>query len=61
MTRDRGSTRRPSRDPTDPENLERVSGRGLYLIWTFMDRVRHNDSGNEITLVKQLTGSGAAA
>jgi anti-sigma regulatory factor (Ser/Thr protein kinase) len=49
------------RDPTDPENLERVSGRGLYLIWTFMDRVRHNESGNEITLVKQLTGSGAAA
>jgi len=48
-------------DPTDPENLERVSGRGLYLIWTFMDHVRHNESGNEITLVKQLAVSGAAA
>lgn len=41
-------------DPTDPENLEKLSGRGLYLIWTFMDRVDHNESGNEITLVKQL-------
>jgi anti-sigma regulatory factor (Ser/Thr protein kinase) len=35
-------------------NLERVSGRGLYLIWTFMDEVLHNDVGNEITLVKRL-------
>lgn len=41
-------------DPTDAENLERVSGRGLYLIWTFMDRVQHNDAGNEVTLVKRL-------
>ena len=41
-------------DPTDPENLEKLSGRGLYLIWTFMDRVAHNETGNEITLVKQL-------
>jgi len=48
-------------DPTEPENLERVSGRGLYLIWTFMDRVRHNESGNEITLVKRLAASGTPA
>ncbi len=41
-------------NPTDPENLEKLSGRGLYLIWTFMDRVAHNETGNEITLVKQL-------
>ncbi len=39
-------------DPTDPTNLERVSGRGLLLINTFMDRVEHNASGNEITMVK---------
>jgi anti-sigma regulatory factor (Ser/Thr protein kinase) len=39
-------------DPTDPTNLERVSGRGLLLINTFMDRVEHNTSGNEITMVK---------
>jgi CheY-like chemotaxis protein/anti-sigma regulatory factor (Ser/Thr protein kinase) len=40
-------------DPTDPANLERVSGRGLLLIRTFMDDVRHNATGNEITLVKR--------
>ncbi|HWB11112.1 MAG TPA: response regulator [Pirellulales bacterium] len=39
-------------DPTDPANLERSSGRGLLLIRTFMDEVRHNDKGNEIVMVK---------
>jgi CheY-like chemotaxis protein len=39
-------------DPTDPSNLERVSGRGLLLIQTFMDRVEHNPRGNEITMLK---------
>ncbi len=40
-------------DPTDPSNLERVSGRGLLLIQTFMDHVTHNDKGNQITMVKR--------
>lgn len=40
------------RDPTDPENLERAGGRGLLLINAFMDEVRHNDLGNEITMIK---------
>jgi len=40
-------------DPTDPANLEKMSGRGLLLIRTFMDEVSHNPSGNEITMVKQ--------
>ena len=39
-------------DPTDPANLEKVGGRGLLLIRTFMDTVFHNDLGNEITLIK---------
>lgn len=39
-------------DPTDPANLERAGGRGLLLIQSFMDEVRHNPSGNEITMVK---------
>jgi CheY-like chemotaxis protein len=39
-------------DPTDPANLERSSGRGLLLIRTFMDEVRHNDRGNEIVMIK---------
>ncbi|HMC89133.1 MAG TPA: response regulator [Gemmataceae bacterium] len=40
-------------DPTDPANLERVSGRGLLLIRTFMDEVHHNKTGNEITMIKR--------
>lgn len=39
-------------DPRDEENLTKVSGRGLFLIRTFMDAVIHNDLGNEITLQK---------
>jgi CheY-like chemotaxis protein/anti-sigma regulatory factor (Ser/Thr protein kinase) len=44
-------------DPTDPSNLEKASGRGLLLIRTFMDEVRHNSQGNEITLVKRADRS----
>jgi len=40
-------------DPTDPKNLGKVSGRGLLLIQTFMDRVQHNNEGNEITMIKR--------
>jgi len=40
-------------DPADPVNLEKVSGRGLLLIRTFMDEVLHNRQGNEITMVKR--------
>jgi CheY-like chemotaxis protein/anti-sigma regulatory factor (Ser/Thr protein kinase) len=42
-------------DPTDPANLGRIGGRGLLLIRTFMDSETHNQSGNEITLVKRGT------
>jgi CheY-like chemotaxis protein/anti-sigma regulatory factor (Ser/Thr protein kinase) len=40
-------------NPTDPANVEKVSGRGLFLIRTFMDEVHHNDKGNEITMIKR--------
>ena len=40
-------------DPTDPANIEKVSGRGLLLIRTFMDEVHHNKTGNEITMIKR--------
>ncbi len=39
-------------DPTDDENLHRVSGRGLFLINSFMDAVSHNGRGNQITMIK---------
>lgn len=41
-------------DPTAPENLTKASGRGLLLIRSFMDDVRHNARGNEITLIKRF-------
>jgi CheY-like chemotaxis protein/anti-sigma regulatory factor (Ser/Thr protein kinase) len=55
VIRDEGPGFDPSRlpDPTDPANLEKVSGRGLLLIRTFMDHVHHNEAGNEITMVKR--------
>lgn len=39
-------------DPTHPDNLEKIGGRGLYLINAFMDDVSHNEVGNEIRMLK---------
>jgi CheY-like chemotaxis protein len=39
-------------NPQTPENLEKENGRGLMLIQWFMDEVRFNESGNEITMIK---------
>ncbi len=39
-------------DPTETETLDRVGGRGLLLIRSFMDEVSYNRCGNEITLQK---------
>jgi serine/threonine-protein kinase RsbW len=43
-------------DPLAPENLLRGTGRGIFLIRSFMDEVhfRHLDPGTELTLVKHL-------
>jgi CheY-like chemotaxis protein/anti-sigma regulatory factor (Ser/Thr protein kinase) len=40
-------------DPRAEENLERLSGRGLLLIRAFMDDVIHNETGNQITMIKR--------
>ncbi len=40
-------------DPRDPANLQRVSGRGLMLIRTFMDDVEFNPQANEIRMSKR--------
>ena len=38
---------------TDPANLERPCGRGLLLMQTFMDEVKYNAAGNEVTMIKR--------
>lgn len=45
-------------DPTDPANLEKPHGRGLMLMKSFMDEVRYNDRGNQVTLSKRRNGAG---
>lgn len=40
-------------DPTDPANLDRAWGRGVLLMRTFMDKVFYNETGNQVTLIKQ--------
>ena len=40
-------------DPTEPENLEKVSGRGVLLMRSFMDEVQFNDAGNRVTMIKR--------
>lgn len=44
-------------DPRDPANLQRVSGRGLLLIRTFMDEVEFSDTANEITMFRKRSSS----
>lgn len=39
-------------DPTIAENIDRIGGRGLLLIRSFMDEMSYNRRGNELTLQK---------
>jgi CheY-like chemotaxis protein len=57
--RDEGNGFDPSGlpDPTDPDNLTKISGRGVMLVRTFMDDVRFNERGTEVTMIKRRTGT----
>ena len=48
-------------DPLAPENLLRGTGRGIFLIRSFLDEVhfRQLHPGTELTLVKHLTPAGS--
>jgi CheY-like chemotaxis protein len=39
-------------DPTDPENLCRIGGRGIMLMRAFMSAVHFTDNGRRVTMVK---------
>jgi serine/threonine-protein kinase RsbW len=57
---DQGKGLDPStlRDPLAPENLLRGSGRGIFLMRSFMDEVNFKQlhPGTELTLIKHLEG-----
>lgn len=43
-------------DPITPENLEKLNGRGIFLIQNAMDRVEFTDQGRTIKMMKLLKG-----
>lgn len=55
VVRDEGNGFDPSSlpDPRDPASLEKAGGRGMLLVRTFMDVVRHGERGTELTMVKR--------
>jgi len=61
--RDQGAGLDPSKipDPLAPENLLKTSGRGIFLIRSFMDEVHIHPSqtGTEIKLIKHVHGPSA--
>ncbi len=60
VIRDEGPGFKPEElpDPTAPENLARASGRGILLMRSFVDAMRYNGKGNQLTLVKRLVTNG---
>ncbi len=58
--RDQGKGLDPSKipDPLAPENLLKTSGRGIFLIRSFMDdvQIKPSNSGTEIKLIKHVHG-----
>jgi serine/threonine-protein kinase RsbW len=58
--RDQGAGLDPDKipDPLAPENLLKTSGRGIFLIRSFMDEVQihPSETGTEIKLVKHVHG-----
>ena len=53
---DEGSGFDPSTipDPTEPENILKSGGRGLFLMRRMLDEGSYNDQGNQVTLVLRL-------
>ena len=42
-------------DPTTPDRLKNIDGRGLFLIQQLVDEVHHNDTGNAICMIMHRT------
>lgn len=43
-------------DPTKPENIEELSGRGVFLMTKLADSIKFNEKGNSVTMsFKEVT------
>lgn len=42
------------KDPTECDNIEAYSGRGVYLVKHLMDRVEYGGGGNSVEITKRL-------
>ena len=38
-------------DPTVPENIESVNGRGVFLMTRLADKIKYNKKGNTVTMI----------
>jgi serine/threonine-protein kinase RsbW len=55
---DEGQGFRPEKipDPTLPENIEELSGRGVFLMTKLADSIKFNEKGNSVTMsFKEVT------
>jgi serine/threonine-protein kinase RsbW len=50
---DEGMGFKPERvpDPTIPENIETVNGRGVFLMSRLADEIKYNKKGNSVTMI----------
>jgi serine/threonine-protein kinase RsbW len=37
-------------DPTTPENIEELNGRGIYLMSHLADKIEYSQKGNSVTM-----------
>ena len=49
---DEGQGFRPEKvpDPTIPENIEALNGRGIYLMSHLADKIKYSKKGNSVTM-----------
>ena len=49
---DEGPGFRPEKvpDPTTPENIEELNGRGIYLMSHLADKIKYSEKGNSVTM-----------
>jgi serine/threonine-protein kinase RsbW len=49
---DQGPGFRPDKvpDPTTPENIEALNGRGIYLMSHLADKIEYSEKGNSVTM-----------